>query len=92
MWFKIFLNFFTKRVDNGVHECYIKVVSNNIKIKGEDFMPSDTSGVRTRRSKNSDLHTANRNKKDEFYTQFTDIEKEMKNYKKEFNDKVVFCN
>ena len=51
-------------------------------------MPSDTSGVRTRRSRNSDLHTANRNKKDEFYTQFTDIEKEMKNYKKEFNDKI----
>lgn len=55
-------------------------------------MPSDTSGVRTRRSRNSDLHTANRNKKDEFYTQFTDIEKEMKNYKEEFKDKVVFCN
>ena len=41
---------------------------------------------------NKDLQTANKAKKDEFYTQLEDIEREMKNYKKHFKDKVVFCN
>ena len=41
---------------------------------------------------NLDLKKANSNKKDEFYTQLTDIEKEMKYYKEQFRDKVVFCN
>ncbi len=31
-------------------------------------------------------------KKDEFYTQLVDIEKELRNYKPYFKDKVVFCN
>jgi hypothetical protein len=31
-------------------------------------------------------------KSDEFYTQLSDIEKEIKNYKKHFKGKVVFCN
>ena len=31
-------------------------------------------------------------KKDEFYTQLTDIEKEMCHYKKEFRDKIIFLN
>lgn len=38
------------------------------------------------------LATAKRNKKDEFYTQMSDIEKEMKNYLEHFKDKHVFCN
>lgn len=41
---------------------------------------------------NSDLNTANRAKKDEFYTQLTDIEKEMRHYRDHFRGKVVFCN
>ena len=43
-------------------------------------------------ARNKDLQTANKAKKDEFYTQLEDIEREMKNYKKHFKDKVVFCN
>lgn len=31
-------------------------------------------------AKNADLNKANRAKKDEFYTQLTDIEKEMRHY------------
>lgn len=31
-------------------------------------------------------------KKDEFYTQITDIEKEMKHYRPHFKDKVIFMN
>lgn len=41
---------------------------------------------------NSNMHQAKRNKKDEFYTRLTDIEKELLNYKKHFKDKVVYCN
>lgn len=41
---------------------------------------------------NSNLHRARDSKEDEFYTQLTDIEKELKHYKKHFKDKVVYCN
>jgi len=41
---------------------------------------------------NKNLHQAKSNKKDEFYTQLPDIERELKNYKKHFKNKVVFCN
>lgn len=43
-------------------------------------------------NKNNELRKANKAKNDEFYTQLSDIEKELKNYRKEFKDKVVFCN
>ena len=38
------------------------------------------------------LKKAMKAKKDEFYTQLTDIEKELKYYKKQFKNKVVYCN
>lgn len=41
---------------------------------------------------NSNLHAAKVAKNDEFYTQLTDIEKEVKHYKSQFKDKVVLCN
>ena len=41
---------------------------------------------------NSGLQTAKRNKKDEFYTQITDIERELRHYRKQFKGKVVYCN
>ena len=44
------------------------------------------------KSLNTNLHKANKAKKDEFYTQLTDIEKELKHYKEQFRDKVVYCN
>jgi len=43
-------------------------------------------------SGNNGLQEANRAKKDEFYTQLSDIEKELKNYKNQFEGKIVFCN
>lgn len=43
-------------------------------------------------SNNSNLHKANKAKKDEFYTQLVDIEKELKHYKEQFRGKVVYCN
>ncbi len=42
--------------------------------------------------KNKNLQEAKSNKKDEFYTQLSDIERELKHYKKHFKDKVVYCN
>ena len=43
-------------------------------------------------SANKNLHSAKTNKKDEFYTQLSDIEKELRHYKNHFQDKVVLCN
>jgi hypothetical protein len=45
-----------------------------------------------KKSSNKNLRNANRAKNDEFYTQLSDIEKELGNYKKHFKNKVVFCN
>ncbi|MDR1362447.1 MAG: adenine-specific methyltransferase EcoRI family protein [Spirochaetaceae bacterium] len=41
---------------------------------------------------NKDLHNAKRVKNDEFYTQLSDIEKELKYYRKHFRGKVILCN
>lgn len=41
---------------------------------------------------NQTLHSAKKQKKDEFYTQLSDIEKELKHYKSHFKDKTVLCN
>jgi len=43
-------------------------------------------------NENSGLQTARRNKKDEFYTQLVDIEREMRHYRRHFKGKVVYCN
>ena len=43
-------------------------------------------------ARNKSLHAANRAKQDEFYTQLSDIEKELKHYRKHFLDKTVYCN
>ena len=41
---------------------------------------------------NKNLTQAKKAKNDEFYTQLTDIEKELSHYTKHFKDKVVLCN
>lgn len=43
-------------------------------------------------NENSGLHSAKRNKKDEFYTQLADIENELRHYRRHFKGKVVYCN
>ena len=45
-----------------------------------------------RKSQNKNLHQAKNNKKDEFYTELSDIEKELRHYKDHFKGKTVFCN
>jgi hypothetical protein len=44
------------------------------------------------KANNSSLGGARTAKKDEFYTQLTDIERELKHYKAQFKGKVVYCN
>lgn len=46
----------------------------------------------SKQSQNTNLHSAKNAKKDEFYTQLSDIEKELKHYKEHFKDKTVLCN
>ena len=41
---------------------------------------------------NANLHKAKDAKNDEFYTQLTDVSKELMHYKKHFNGKTVLCN
>ena len=43
-------------------------------------------------SKNRNLHSAKRAKKDEFYTQLIDIENELQHYEDHFRGKTVYCN
>ena len=43
-------------------------------------------------NQNSGLIEAQRNKKDEFYTQISDVERELCHYRKHFKGKVVYCN
>jgi len=42
--------------------------------------------------KNTNLHKARKKKNDEFYTQLTDIEKELMHYKNHFRGKTILCN
>ena len=42
--------------------------------------------------RNAGLHAAKAAKKDEFYTQLPDIERELQHYKPHFEGKVVYCN
>ncbi len=41
---------------------------------------------------NRSLRAAKATKQDEFYTQLSDIEKELRHYAKHFNGKTVLCN
>lgn len=43
-------------------------------------------------NENSGFSKARRNKKDEFYTQSVDIERELRHYRRHFNNKIVYCN
>ena len=45
-----------------------------------------------KKSQNRSLHAARNTKQDEFYTQLSDIEKELRHYTKHFKGKTVLCN
>ncbi len=48
--------------------------------------------IKTNLNTSISLQNARKNKRDEFYTQLSDIEKELTYYKKHFKDKIVYCN
>jgi hypothetical protein len=43
-------------------------------------------------AKSANLGAAKNAKRDEFYTQLSDIEKEMRHYRRHFKDKTILCN
>lgn len=45
-----------------------------------------------RKATNALLHKAKKSKNDEFYTQLSDIERELKHYTNNFKNKIVYCN
>lgn len=53
---------------------------------------TDTLGDVSTASRNASLSTAKENKEDEFYTQLSDIEREVKHYWKHFEGKTVYLN
>lgn len=71
-------------------------------MKFSGFCPLKTPGIifnsncpnknMEKKSSNKNLYKASKAKKDEFYTQIVDIEKELKHYKDQFRGKTVFCN
>jgi hypothetical protein len=48
--------------------------------------------LKSQKTQHNKLREAKVSKKDEFYTQLEDIERELKHYKHHFKDKVVYCN
>ena len=46
----------------------------------------------SKKAQNTNLHKAKVGKNDEFYTQLSDIEKELTYYQNHFKDKIVLCN
>lgn len=43
-------------------------------------------------ARNTNLHKAKKEANNEFYTQLSDIEKELSHYKDHFKDKIIYCN
>lgn len=55
-------------------------------------MAGNQAAVGANQAKNSGFQRAKAAKKDEFYTQLGDIERELRHYKPHFKGKVVYCN
>ena len=53
---------------------------------------SDSIGTCKIMSNNTNLQKQKKQKNDEFYTQLTDIEKELRHYEKYFKNKTILCN
>jgi len=60
--------------------------------KKEDKMTNKNTRSNARKGSIKHLRQAKSNKNDEFYTILSDIEKELKHYKKHFKNKTVLCN
>jgi hypothetical protein len=67
---------------------------DEIKKEGQEtsLMGIDFEGTSNRGPKNRSLGRARQAKEDEFYTQLSDIEREMVSYRDHFAGKVIYCN
>ena len=61
-------------------------------IKNRKFATLTNDKISMAKSLNKNLKKAKNSKNDEFYTELTDIEKELRHYKEHFKGKTVFCN
>jgi nitrate reductase beta subunit len=61
-------------------------------IKNRKFATLTNDKISMAKSLNKNLKKAKNSKNDEFYTELTDIEKELRHYKDHFKGKTVFCN
>ena len=55
-------------------------------------MAKKPPNTKKKKALNTSLHAARKTKQDEFYTQLSDIEKELRHYADHFKGKVVLCN
>ncbi len=67
-------------------------LKNRITEESKMINRTNQLSVVPKKKSNNGLNLARSAKKDEFYTQLDDIEKELKHYKPHFKDKIVFCN
>jgi hypothetical protein len=81
-------------LDVAIESPTYKTESSNL-VYADTTYPLDKSiqlSVVPKKTSNNSLNLARAEKKDEFYTQLEDIEKELIHYKSHFKDKTVFCN
>lgn len=76
----------------GYSATYLKKDSFIPKKKKEGKPVTNTETAKfTKKGKNANLHSAKREKNDEFYTRLEDVVAELKHYKEFFKDKVIYC-
>jgi hypothetical protein len=69
------------------------MASNEPPTRGESNTYEDPKNLPGEQgNSNNLLRKASKDKKDEFYTRLSDIEKEVKNYRSFLKDKIVYCN
>ena len=79
---------------DGKEKTIDKVVVNKSHLSDEEKKQFEeiSKDLKSQKSQHNKLREAKVSKKDEFYTQLEDIERELKHYKHHFKDKVVYCN
>lgn len=72
--------------------CTSDIEIQGLSLNNKGFIVNDAKTVLYKPARNSNLNRAKKAKNDEFYTQLSDIEKELSHYPIEtFKDKVIYC-
>ena len=72
-------------------DMYIPKKKVEEKAETPNVSKEEETAVEEKNNKNGNLHTAKREKNDEFYTRISDIVDELKHYEEHFKGKVVYC-